>query len=463
MDTTRLRFRQHLKTEMAHYASDCWDLEIQTSWGWIECVGHADRACYDLLVHAKATNTSMEASQRLDQPKVIEVISVEPDKKTIGKTFKGDQKKVLAALEELASDPSAVGAFEAQLSAAGSAAVGGFTVGKDMVKFSRSCKEVQEEKFLPSVIEPSFGMGRVLYALLEHSFFQSPEDEQRVVMRFLPAVAPCKCMVLPLQSNAAFPPIVERIADLLTAAGLANRVDSSGQSIGRRYARADEVGTPFGITVDFDTVENDTVTLRERDSQAQVRLPIAAIAATLRGLVDGSLTWDSVVAADDKKAPKPAKKADDDDDDDVFDFGGGDDDDDGEKGSTPVVSSRAEKAAALKAARDKETEEKKAAALARLAKKEANQRSLCNLEIKPWEAEQDLMALFAKIKSEVVMEGLKWSENCALVDVAFGVKKIICTAVIAMNLSMDAIIEEMTEETFADEIQSMTMTSMSLL
>ena len=127
------------------------------------------------------------------------------------------------------------------------------------------------------------------------------------------------------------------------------------------------------------------------------------------------------------------------------------------------MSSRAQKAAELKAARDKETEEKKAAALARLAKKEANQRSLCNLEIKPWEAEQDLMALFAKIKAEVVMEGLKWSVNCALVDVAFGVKKIICTAVIAMNLSMDAIIEEMTEETFADEIQSMTMTSMSLL
>ena len=66
----------------------------------------------------------------------------------------------------------------------------------------------------------------------------------------------------------------------------------------------------------------------------------------------------------------------------------------------------------------------------------------------------------------VAMEGLKWSENCALVDVAFGVKKIVCTAVIPLNLSMDAIIEEMTDEdegTFRNEIQSMSMTSMSLL
>jgi translation elongation factor EF-1beta len=99
----------------------------------------------------------------------------------------------------------------------------------------------------------------------------------------------------------------------------------------------------------------------------------------------------------------------------------------------------------------------------RLAKKEASQRSLCNLEIKPWEASQDLNALYAKIKATVVMEGLKWGENCNLVDVAFGVKKIVCTAVIPLAVSMDAIIEEMTEETFTKEIQSMNMTSMSLL
>ena len=76
---------------------------------------------------------------------------------------------------------------------------------------------------------------------------------------------------------------------------------------------------------------------------------------------------------------------------------------------------------------------------------------------------QDLMQLFNKIKKECAKDGLKWSENCKLVDVAFGVKKIVCTAVINQTLSMDAIIEEITEETFVDEVQSMSMTSMSLL
>merc|ERR1719178_358875 len=112
---------------------------------------------------------------------------------------------------------------------------------------------------------------------------------------------------------------------------------------------------------------------------------------------------------------------------------------------------------------DDEEEEKKQAAMARLAKKEANQRSLCNLELKPWEEEQDLMALFAKIKKEYVMEGLVWGENCNLKPVAYGIKKICMTAVISQSISMDAIIEEILEERFPDEIQSMEMLNMSLL
>merc|ERR1712196_291833 len=127
--------------------------------------------------------------------------------------------------------------------------------------------------------------------------------------------------------------------------------------------------------------------------------------------------------------------------------GGGDDDDDDFWGEDE----------------DQTPEEAKAKAMAKLAKKEANQRSLCNLEIKPWEADQDLKALYAKIKATVVKDGLKWSEGLKLVDVAFGVQKIICTAVVNQTLSMDAIIEEITEELFTDEVQSMSMTSMSLL
>eukprot|EP00615_Pteridomonas_danica_P005080 CAMPEP_0114341128 /NCGR_PEP_ID=MMETSP0101-20121206/8840_1 /TAXON_ID=38822 ORGANISM="Pteridomonas danica, Strain PT" /NCGR_SAMPLE_ID=MMETSP0101 /ASSEMBLY_ACC=CAM_ASM_000211 /LENGTH=241 /DNA_ID=CAMNT_0001474627 /DNA_START=48 /DNA_END=773 /DNA_ORIENTATION=- len=189
---------------------------------------------------------------------------------------------------------------------------------------------------------------------------------------------------------------------------------------------------------------------------------IAALTGLPTALINSAPATPASVAAHApaKDEKKVAKKAADDDDDDEMDLGFDDEEEEEEK---PAGKSRAQQAKELKEQRDKELEEKKAAALARLAKKEANQRSLCNLEIKPWESEQDLLELFAKIKKTVVMDGLKWSENCALVDVAFGIKKLVLTAVISLNLSMDAIIEEMTEETFVDEIQSMQMTSMSLL
>lgn len=189
-------------------------------------------------------------------------------------------------------------------------------------------------------------------------------------------------------------------------------------------------------------------------------MPSQDIPGVIKSLVDGAKGWEDITEEYSGKAKKEDEKAADDDDDEM-DLGFDDEEED--EDAKPAANSRAAKAAELKAQRDKETEEKKQAALARLAKKEANQRSLCNLEIKPWGAEQDLLELYARIKAEVKQEGLKWSEGCNLVEVAFGVKKIICTAVIAMNLSMDAIIEEMTEESFADDIQSMSMTSMSLL
>ena len=304
LDPSRLRFRQHLKTEMAHYAADCWDLEIHThTSGWVECVGHADRSCFDLGMHGKATNCSMVASQRLESARVVEVITVEADKKIVGKTFKRDQKAVIAALNELAEDDVAVAAFEETLKAAGSAQLGSFTIDASMVNFRRDQKRVEEIKFLPSVVEPSFGVGRILHCLLEHSFCQpDPCDEQRVIMKFKPIVAPTKCNVYPLQNNSKFNPIVNRVSKALTAAGLANKVDSTGQSIGRRYARADELGTPFGVTVDFETLgEGETVTLRDRDTSQQVRLPIAAVVDVVAALVkqggsDLDMTWDDVVA-----------------------------------------------------------------------------------------------------------------------------------------------------------------------
>ena len=103
----------------------------------------------------------------------------------------------------------------------------------------------------------------------------------------------------------------------------------------------------------------------------------------------------------------------------------------------------------------------KAAAEARLAKKEAAQKSMVVIEVKPWEADQDLNALWKKIVTEMTFEGLKWGEACQLVDVAFGIKKIVMSCVIKMDVSMDDVTEAI--QGLEDEVQSVDIVSMNVL
>lgn len=109
----------------------------------------------------------------------------------------------------------------------------------------------QGETLTPSVIEPSFGIGRIIYCLYEHSFYvREGEDEQKTVFRFRPLVAPIKCTVFPVVQRPEFDAVAVEISHALTRAGLANKIDTTGTTIGKRYARTDELGSPFAITVD---------------------------------------------------------------------------------------------------------------------------------------------------------------------------------------------------------------------
>jgi glycyl-tRNA synthetase len=295
MDPDRLRFRQHLATEMAHYAADCWDLEIQSSYGWVECVGHADRACYDLAVHSKATKTLMVATQKVDPPVEVTIAKLKFDRKVLGQVFKTDQRIVSGMLEALAENWNDFEAVATALDGPeGKTVIDGYEITKDMVTWTKATKKVHEIKFTPSVIEPSFGMGRILYSLLEHSFYQRDGDEQRCVMRFKPAVAPDKCAVFPISSNTECNVVVDQIAASLMESDLSTRVDKSTASLGRRYARADELGVPYAITVDFETLTTNTVTLRERDSTKQVRLPIADVTDLVFKIVQNKINWDQI-------------------------------------------------------------------------------------------------------------------------------------------------------------------------
>ena len=140
MDPERIRFRQHLRTEMAHYACDCWDLEIKSSYGWIECAGHADRSAYDLTVHSKATNTDMVATRYLDKPQTVEIAKIKLNRKELGMVYKADQRKVANAIEELAQSWADFEPFAANLEANGKADLGGFEVTKTMFSYEKKVR-----------------------------------------------------------------------------------------------------------------------------------------------------------------------------------------------------------------------------------------------------------------------------------------------------------------------------------
>lgn len=99
---------------------------------------------------------------------------------------------------------------------------------------------------------------------------------------------------MPLSSNKDFTPEVRKLSQKLRSAGVSSRIDDSSASIGKRYSRNDELGTPFGVTVDFQTLKDGTVTLRERDSTRQVRAEEDKIIAAIKALVEGTKTWQDV-------------------------------------------------------------------------------------------------------------------------------------------------------------------------
>lgn len=131
------------------------------------------------------------------------------------------------------------------------------------------------EKYVPNVIEYSIGADRLTLALLCEAYDEETLEngETRVVMHFHPAIAPYKVAVLPLQKNLSEK--AKEVYAMLSKEFMCDYDDAG--SIGKRYRRQDEIGTPFCITIDFDTLENNTVTIRERDSMQQIRLPIDKI------------------------------------------------------------------------------------------------------------------------------------------------------------------------------------------
>ena len=250
----KLRFRQHGSNEMAHYSSDCWDGEINTSLGWVEIVGVAHRGDYDLSAHGNASSREF----RVPIPGTEKEIELwKPDIGKLGKEFKGDAKLILEAIKNVELKPNTSLNIN----------------GKDIVlseDYMSQKTERRSEMVYPNVVEPSFGLDRILYCLLESSW---NIDGEREWISLPQDTSPYDLLVAPLMTKDGLDTKAHEIMKSAIDIGIDAYYDEAG-SIGRRYARADEIGIFYSMTIDHQTLEDGTITLRERDSKNQSRVSL---------------------------------------------------------------------------------------------------------------------------------------------------------------------------------------------
>eukprot|EP00461_Guttulinopsis_vulgaris_P000726 UN00726 len=338
----RIRFRQHMETEMAHYATDCWDAEILTQSGWVECVGHADRSAHDLTVHAQATRSDMLASRELSEPITTSTITMKVDKGRLAqyavKISAGHKWSVSDCINNvgrLVQDEQACKALHAKIDAylksnpdkgypdgiesvpknAWAKLEIPFGINLDVIDRASGesrlvpiqlhtgllypevvSKSVTTVSFNPHVIEPSFGLGRILYALLEQSYYRRPDE--RHVLALPPHIAPWQVGLYTVASSPQFQKPIDILRDQAIERGLSVQVDTSRASIGKKYSRYDEVGLPFAICVDSSTMNTFErwVTIRERDTCQQVQLEMAKAIDVVEALCTQRTTWEAVRA-----------------------------------------------------------------------------------------------------------------------------------------------------------------------
>ncbi len=210
----KLRFREHAKDELAHYAKGCSDIEYEFPFGWSELEGIANRTDFDLKQHSRFS-------------------------------------------------------------------------GVELALFD----EQKKSHTVPFVIEPSAGADRSTLAFLVDAYDEEKdEDGTRTVLRFHPRLAPIKVAVLPLVKKEGMPEKALEIAADLRRAEVTVGYDE-GSAIGRRYRRFDEIGTPFAITIDGQTLADDTVTLRLRDTMEQIRIPVRSVVESIRERLTQKPVW----------------------------------------------------------------------------------------------------------------------------------------------------------------------------
>jgi glycyl-tRNA synthetase len=260
------RFIEKLPWERAHYSLQSFDQEVYVDrWGWVEVSGHAYRTDYDLKQHMRFSGVDMYVFKEHEKPVEREKTVVKPLMAKLGPVFKAEASKVAEIL--LTAEPEEV---EASIKKNGFYMAGKYKILPEYLEISSEKVTERGKRFIPHVVEPSFGSDRLFYVALEYAY---RVKDNRTILSFPRDIAPIQVGVYPLVSKDGIPEKTLEVYKMLLNEGLTVEYDEAG-SIGRRYARADEIGIPLGITIDYDTLKDNTVTIRDRDSWKQVRSKI---------------------------------------------------------------------------------------------------------------------------------------------------------------------------------------------
>jgi glycyl-tRNA synthetase len=284
------RLREQLPDERAHYSAQTFDQEVWLDrWGWTEVSGHAYRTDYDLRNHMAYSGVDLRVYKAFDVPRSLTTVEVTPLMEPLTADFGAVEAERIARL--LAKTDPAIVARE--LRGKGFYEVTGqypARVRPRHVVVTEAMTEAMGRSFVPHVVEPSFGVDRLLYTVLEYAY---TERGRRVVLSLPRAIAPVKAAVFPLVRRDDLPAYATQLYRRLLDEDVPVHYDESG-SIGRRYARADEIGVPLAITVDYQSLTDGTVTLRDLYTWTQVRTPVSELPRRLRAYFRGTIAFDAL-------------------------------------------------------------------------------------------------------------------------------------------------------------------------
>lgn len=271
-------FIEKLPEERAHYAQQVFDQLVYSEiWGWIEVSGHAYRSDFDLSRHSLKSGIELKAFRQYSKPKKIKKIKVSPDIKKIKEFFGNKANEILAKINTMDNKY-----FEDQIKEKGYVKINNIILSKDLFKILEFEENVYGESFTPHIVEPSFGVDRVTYITLEYAY---NEKDNRIVMNIPKEVVPIEIAVFPLIEKKELIEKSIEVYNLLMEENFEVIYDNSGY-IGRRYMRADEQGIPICITIDHQTIKDNTITLRDRKTWLQKRVLIKDIIKEVNNILE---------------------------------------------------------------------------------------------------------------------------------------------------------------------------------